>query len=177
VGRKRKPLLARALRRLHGDVAHAWSVEELAREAGLSRSVFSERFGQKVGVHPMQYLIEWRIALAKDMLQRDARPLSARHDAGLLTRFISLVRRHRQGFVRPQRDSTMSTVILAIISLLVSNCPPVSAPHRSCGWNIPREPSHSPRFRCQMLPTPESTRRRSSARALAFSASWRASSA
>ena len=71
------PLLARALRRIHGDVAHAWSVEELAREAGLSRSVFSERFGQKVGVPPMQYLMEWRMALAKAMLQRDAPPLEA----------------------------------------------------------------------------------------------------
>ena len=71
------PLLARALRRLHGDVAHAWSVEELAREAGLSRSVFSERFSQKVGVPPMQYLMEWRMALAKAMLQRDAPPLEA----------------------------------------------------------------------------------------------------
>jgi AraC-like DNA-binding protein len=71
------PLLARALRRLHSDVAHAWSVEELAREAGLSRSVFSERFGQKVGVPPMQYLIDWRMALAKAMLQRDAPPLEA----------------------------------------------------------------------------------------------------
>ena len=71
------PLLARALRRLHGDVAHAWSVEELAREAGLSRSAFSERFGQKIGVPPMQYLIEWRMALAKAMLQRDALPLEA----------------------------------------------------------------------------------------------------
>jgi AraC-like DNA-binding protein len=71
------PLLARALRRLHSDVAHAWSVEELAREAGLSRSVFSERFVQKVGVPPMQYLIEWRMALAKAMLQRDAPPLEA----------------------------------------------------------------------------------------------------
>jgi AraC-like DNA-binding protein len=71
------PLLARALRRLHGDVAHAWSVEELAREAGLSRSAFSERFGQKVGVPPMQYLMDWRIALAKTMLQRDAPPLEA----------------------------------------------------------------------------------------------------
>jgi AraC-like DNA-binding protein len=71
------PLLARSLRRLHGDVAHAWSVEELAREAGLSRSAFSERFGQKVGVPPMQYLIEWRMALAKAMLQRDAPPLEA----------------------------------------------------------------------------------------------------
>jgi AraC-like DNA-binding protein len=71
------PLLARSLRRLHGDVAHAWSVEELAAEAGLSRSAFSERFGQKVGVPPMQYLIEWRMALAKAMLQRDAPPLEA----------------------------------------------------------------------------------------------------
>ena len=71
------PLLARALRRLHGDVAHAWSVEELAREAGLSRSVFSERFGQKVGVPPMQYLMDWRMALAKAMLQRDTPPLEA----------------------------------------------------------------------------------------------------
>ena len=71
------PLLARALRRLHGDVAHAWSVEELAREAGLSRSVFSERFVQKVGVPPMQYLMEWRMALAKAMLQRDTPRLEA----------------------------------------------------------------------------------------------------
>jgi AraC-like DNA-binding protein len=71
------PLLARALRRLHSNVAHAWSVEELAREAGLSRSAFSERFSQKVGVPPMQYLIDWRIALAKAMLQRDSPPLEA----------------------------------------------------------------------------------------------------
>jgi AraC-like DNA-binding protein len=71
------PLLARSLRRLHRNVAHAWSVEELASEAGLSRSAFSERFGQKVGVPPKQYLIEWRMALAKAMLQRDAPPLEA----------------------------------------------------------------------------------------------------
>src|ERR1700733_7857100 len=71
------PPLARALRRLHGDVAHAWSVEELAREAGLCRSVFSERFGQKVGVPPLQYLMDWRMALAKAMLQRDTPPLEA----------------------------------------------------------------------------------------------------
>jgi AraC-like DNA-binding protein len=71
------PLLARALRRLHSDVAHAWSVDELARAAGLSRSVFSERFSRKVGVPPMQYLIDWRMALAKAMLQRDAPPLEA----------------------------------------------------------------------------------------------------
>jgi AraC-like DNA-binding protein len=69
------PVLARALKGLHGNVAHPWSVEELAREAGLSRSVFSERFSQTVGVPPMQYLIGWRMALAKAMLQRESPPL------------------------------------------------------------------------------------------------------
>jgi hypothetical protein len=48
---------------------------QLAREVGLSRSAFSERFSQKVGVPPMQYLMDWRMALAKAMLQRDAPPL------------------------------------------------------------------------------------------------------
>ncbi|HTN62092.1 MAG TPA: AraC family transcriptional regulator [Devosia sp.] len=71
------PMLARALKRLHEDVAHPWSVDELAREAGLSRSAFSERFGQKVGVPPMQYLMEWRMALAKAMLQRESSSLEA----------------------------------------------------------------------------------------------------
>lgn len=71
------PFLARALRQLHGDVTRGWSVDALARQAGLSRSAFSERFNRKVGVPPMQYLIEWRIALAKAMLQRDAPPLEA----------------------------------------------------------------------------------------------------
>lgn len=69
------PFLARALRLLHADVTHGWSVEALAREAGLSRSAFSERFSQKVGVPPIQYLIDWRMALAKSMLQGDAPPL------------------------------------------------------------------------------------------------------
>src|SRR3984893_10157072 len=71
------PLLARALRRLHSNVAHAWSVEELAREAGLSRSAFSERFSQEGGGVTLGDLIDWRIAVAKAMLQRDAPPLEA----------------------------------------------------------------------------------------------------
>src|ERR1700688_3618756 len=54
----------------------AWGVGELARAGGLPRSAVSERFSLKVGVPPMQYLIDWRIAL-KAMLQRDAPPLEA----------------------------------------------------------------------------------------------------
>ncbi len=69
------PNLAIALRCMHADVARDWSVAELARQAGLSRSAFSDRFTHKVGVPPMEYLIQWRMALAKDILQRDSMPL------------------------------------------------------------------------------------------------------
>jgi len=62
--------LATALRRLHEDPTRPWTVPELAKEAGLSRSVFFERFRRVVGVAPMEYLLAWRMALAKDMLCR-----------------------------------------------------------------------------------------------------------
>lgn len=63
------PALARALREIHVDVARRWTVEQLARSAGNSRAVFAERFARKVGMPPMQYLLEWRVALAKTMLR------------------------------------------------------------------------------------------------------------
>jgi AraC-like DNA-binding protein len=69
------PALARALRELHHDVSRQWSVESLAREAGLSRSSFSQRFGLKVGISPMQYVIDWRMTIAKTMLKGNAPPL------------------------------------------------------------------------------------------------------
>lgn len=62
--------LALALRRLHEDPTRPWTVPELAKEAALSRSVFFERFRRVVGVAPMEYLLAWRMALAKDMLRR-----------------------------------------------------------------------------------------------------------
>ena len=65
------PCLARPLRGIHLDVARRWTVAELARTAGMSRAVFAERFTRKVGVPPMQYVQEWRMALAKDILRRE----------------------------------------------------------------------------------------------------------
>ena len=70
------PALARSLREIHVDVARRWTVEQLARTAGMSRAVFAERFARKIGMPPMQYLLEWRVALAKDLL-RGERPLLA----------------------------------------------------------------------------------------------------
>ena len=70
------PALARALRRIQEDVAHRWTVAELARTAGMSRAVFAERFMRTVGMPPMEYVLEWRIAIAKDALRRERAPLA-----------------------------------------------------------------------------------------------------
>jgi AraC-like DNA-binding protein len=60
--------VGRALTLLHGKPAHSWTVEELAREVGLSRSSFAERFMHLVGQPPMQYLTAWRMQIAVRML-------------------------------------------------------------------------------------------------------------
>ena len=62
--------LAVAIRQIHADPAHPWTVTELAHEAALSRSVFFERFTRAVGVPPMEYLLVWRMAIAKDLLRQ-----------------------------------------------------------------------------------------------------------
>lgn len=62
--------LAIAMRHIHGEPAHAWTVDALAKKAALSRSAFFARFSRAVGVPPMEYLLGWRMALAKDLLHR-----------------------------------------------------------------------------------------------------------
>jgi AraC-like DNA-binding protein len=61
--------LASALRQMHEQPTRPWTVSELARAAALSRSSFFERFRQAVGLSPMDYLIHWRMVLAKDLLR------------------------------------------------------------------------------------------------------------
>lgn len=61
--------LAVAIRRMHEQPSASWTVAELAREAAMSRSAFFARFSRLVGVTPMEYLLGWRIALAKCLLR------------------------------------------------------------------------------------------------------------
>ena len=61
--------VGRALQHLHERPAHPWSLEELAKLCGLSRSTMAERFAHLVGVPPMQYLAQWRIQLAASLLR------------------------------------------------------------------------------------------------------------
>jgi AraC-like DNA-binding protein len=61
--------LSCALRALHGRPAYPWTVADLAAVASLSRSAFFSRFSRIVGVPPMEYLVAWRMALAKQLLR------------------------------------------------------------------------------------------------------------
>jgi AraC-like DNA-binding protein len=63
--------LAVAIRRMHESPTEPWTVAQLAKEAALSRSAFFERFNRAVGVAPMEYLLAWRMALAKNLLRRN----------------------------------------------------------------------------------------------------------
>lgn len=68
------PRLRHALVAMHEAPAKEWPLEELARIAGMSRSVFAATFRDTVGVTPGQYLQSWRISLAQQALRR-GRPL------------------------------------------------------------------------------------------------------
>jgi len=61
--------VGKALRLMHANPAHDWTVSELAREAAISRSALAERFTQLIGESPMRYLAGWRVQLAKQMLR------------------------------------------------------------------------------------------------------------
>jgi AraC-like DNA-binding protein len=69
--------VGRALRAIHRAPERDWSVESLAREAGMSRSSFAARFTELVGEPAMQYLTGWRLHLAHVHLQHSGEPLSA----------------------------------------------------------------------------------------------------
>jgi len=77
LGGLRDPVVGRALARLHSQPARAWTLPELAHEAGASRSVLAERFAYFVGHPPMLYLTRWRMQLAAGRLATGAAPVSA----------------------------------------------------------------------------------------------------
>jgi AraC-like DNA-binding protein len=68
----RDPQVGRALALLHARPSEQWSAESLARDVGLSRSAFAERFSTLIGQPPMQYLAQWRMHMAALRL-RDGR--------------------------------------------------------------------------------------------------------
>ncbi len=64
----RDPAVGRALALMHAVPARDWTLEELAREVGVSRSVLAERFNELVGLPPIHYLANWRMQIAAGLL-------------------------------------------------------------------------------------------------------------
>jgi AraC-like DNA-binding protein len=66
----RDPVVGAALACMHERPAHDWSLASLSKEDAASRSVLAERFTQMVGIPVMQYLAQWRLQMATDLLLR-----------------------------------------------------------------------------------------------------------
>jgi len=72
----RDPMVSRALALMHGQCARAWTTEALAREVGLSRSAFADRFSHLLGDPPMRYLARWRMQHAARRLLESSDPIA-----------------------------------------------------------------------------------------------------
>jgi AraC-like DNA-binding protein len=73
----RDRFIGRALALMHEQPAEDWTLDELGRRVGLSRSALHERFVQLVGVPPMQYLAQWRMQTAARLLLETRAPVAA----------------------------------------------------------------------------------------------------
>lgn len=71
------PIVGRALQFVHGDPARRWTVDDLAHEAGSSRTVLAERFQSVLGQAPIEYLTSWRMQLAAERIRTGRDSLAA----------------------------------------------------------------------------------------------------
>jgi AraC-like DNA-binding protein len=71
------PVVGHALRLMHHNPAHRWTLAELAGEVGISRAALARRFHELVGEPPMAFLAGWRIALAADLLREPGATLAS----------------------------------------------------------------------------------------------------
>ena len=139
--------LAPAIRQMHGHVARSWTVAQLARTAALSRSAFFERFTRTVGLPPMEYLLAWRMALAKDLLRRQrARPRRGRRARRLR------LGEHLQHRVQPLRGPAAESLRARVLGITApargeraawARCLPRLRATGGCG--PPRRSRRSPR--------------------------------
>ena len=78
----RDPFVGKALSLLHGNATRTWTIEELARDVGLSRSVLAERFVDLVGMPPMHYLANWRMQIAAGLLSNGTNIANVANETG-----------------------------------------------------------------------------------------------
>ncbi|MFE6750800.1 AraC family transcriptional regulator [Kitasatospora purpeofusca] len=95
------PVIAPALKAIHDDPAHPWTVESLGSRAGLSRAAFARRFGAVVGEPPLSYLTTWRMAIAARMLRETGEPLGAVAEKAGYTSEFAFARAFKRHFGAP----------------------------------------------------------------------------
>jgi len=107
------PLVGHALRVIHDDPAHPWTVGGLATEVGLSRAAFAKRFTAVVGEAPMTYLTGWRMSLAADILAETGTTVTqtaARVGYANPFTFSTAFKRHHGRGPREYRNEQVSSV-------------------------------------------------------------------
>ncbi len=68
--------LGKALKAIHDAPAHPWDLQTLAQLTNTSRSVFASRFKDALGVPPMQYVTDWRLQKARQLLRENQNALA-----------------------------------------------------------------------------------------------------
>ena len=71
------PRIGATIQAIHADSACSWTVEDLVKVAGVSRSTLALRFKQKAGVAPLEYVSRWRIQLAVRALEASHTTISS----------------------------------------------------------------------------------------------------
>jgi AraC-like DNA-binding protein len=101
------PVVGHALRLIHHNPAHPWTVAELAHETGVSRAALARRFHDLVGEPPMSFLTTWRIALAADLLLEPGATIgSVAHQVGYGSPFALSTAFKRLRGISPQQHRT-----------------------------------------------------------------------
>jgi AraC-like DNA-binding protein len=104
------PVVGKALRLIHNDPAHPWTVAELAREAGVSRAALARRFTELVGEPPMAFLTDWRLSLAADLLLEPGATIgSVAYQVGYGTPFALSTAFKRVRGISPQQHRLTAT--------------------------------------------------------------------
>ena len=105
--------IAAALRGIHTRTAHPWTLATLAREAAMSRSSFAERFASVVGTTPLNYLLQWRLAVAKHILAHEQKSVAEtalavgyESASGFSTAFSREMGLSPMEFIRTHRNGT-----------------------------------------------------------------------
>ena len=82
IGALTDPRIGKAIGLMHDNAIHPWTLEMLSSAVAMSRSAFSKRFKSLVGVAPLDYLLRWRMRIARDLLRRGSMVASVATQVG-----------------------------------------------------------------------------------------------